>query len=112
MIRLHPSLFRKHSLHTRVGFDGVGVLVSCDPKTRKAPYVHRIEEHSPGMASGLRKSDFILSINDVDVVNMDFELVISLLKEHIANNDLFILVGNKKAFKKWNKIHSSKKFFS
>ena len=102
------SLFRKYNLKTRADFDGVGVFVSCDPKTRKSPYIHRIEPLSPGKVAGLQKNDFIFEINGEDVVFSDFDYVIDLLKDRIEKNNLSIVVGNNKAYKKWIKAKRGK----
>ncbi len=103
------SSFRKYHLKTRADFDGVGVFVSCDPKTRKSPYIHRIEPLSPGKLVGLQKNDYIFEINGVNVVFCDFDFVIDLLKDRISKNDLYIVVCNNKTYKKWMKANSGKK---
>lgn len=93
-------------LKTREDFDGLGIHIACDKKTRRSPYIYNIEVNSPGACAGLRKNDFILEVNDVDAVNVEFNALIERVQECIRDNNLSLTVGNEKAYRKWVKSRS------
>ncbi|RNA00905.1 hypothetical protein BpHYR1_015646, partial [Brachionus plicatilis] len=86
--RADSSQPRKVCLQTIPGFDGLGIHIACDRKSRCSSYIYEIESNSPGAKAGLKEKEFILEINDEDV---------TLIKE----SSLSLTVGNEKAFKKW-----------
>jgi hypothetical protein len=102
-IKIDYSQPRKTKLDLLPNFDGLGIHISCDPVTRKSPYIHHIEQNSPGAKGNLKKGDYILEINGEDAVNMDFDYVINNIKSHMEQNDLVMTVGNQKVYKKWVK---------
>ena len=99
---------RKVFLYTIPGFDGLGIHIACDRKSRCSSYIYEIEPNSPGAKAGLKEKDYILQINDEDVVYLDFDQLIKKIQTLIKENSLSITVGNEKAFKKWVKTHKKK----
>ncbi len=98
----HNSVgYRECYLKTRPDFEGLGIHISCDPKTEKSPYIFRVEQNSPGMHAGLQKNDIIIEINGEEAIYMDFKYAIHLLRDKMTSNNLIIKVGDKKAYKKW-----------
>ena len=94
---------RECYVYTKPDFNGLGIHIACDKKSRRSPYIHDIEPNSPGIKSGLRKHDFILEINGEDAVNMEFTSLINKIQDSIKDNKLRLTVGNEKAYKKWIK---------
>ncbi|CAF0762650.1 unnamed protein product [Brachionus calyciflorus] len=105
-IKIDYSQPRKVYLETIPGFDGIGIHIACDKKSRCSSYIYEIEPNSPGQKAGLKKNDFILEINDEDVVSLEFSLLINKIQSLIKQNSLYITVGNEKVFKKWCKNRS------
>jgi hypothetical protein len=101
------SLPRKCSIMTRPEFDGLGIHIACDKKTRLSPYIHEVESDSPGCKAGLRKNDYILEVNSEDAVCMEFTCLITKIQTYIKENNLSLTVGNEKAHKKWIKSRQS-----
>jgi hypothetical protein len=106
-LKIDYSTPRKCFLKTRPDFDGLGIHIACDKKTRRSPYIYNIESNSPGSKAGLRKNDFILEVNDEDAVNIEFNTLIQKIQDYIKENNLNLTVGNDKAYKKWVKSRSS-----
>lgn len=73
-------------------YDGLGILIATDAQTRSLHFIREVEIGSPGHRAGLRKNDRIISVNNVNVENMDFSDVLILIKEGIENNNLQISV--------------------
>jgi len=105
-VKTDYSIPRKCYIFTKPDFNGLGIHIACDKKTRRFPYIYEIEPNSPGMKSGLRKNDFILEINEEDAVDMEFKELIGKIQEFIKENNLCLTVGNEKAHKKWIKTRS------
>jgi hypothetical protein len=101
------SIPRKCVVLTRPDFDGLGIHIACDKKTRLSPYIHEVEPDSPGAKAGLRKNDYILEINGEDAVFMEFTHLIKEIQNFIKENNLCITVGNEKAHKKWVRNHQN-----
>jgi C-terminal processing protease CtpA/Prc len=101
--KIDYSIPRKCSISTRPDFDGLGIHIACDKKTRLSPYIHEVENGSPGIKAGLRKNDYILEVNGEDAVFMEFTQLINKIQNHIKENNLSLTVGNEKAHKKWVK---------
>ena len=89
---------RSYFLKTRKDFDGLGIHISCDPKSGKSPFIYKIEPGSPAKLAGLLKNDYILEINGQYAANFDFHYCVDLLKELTLKNNIFLVVKNKKAF--------------
>ena len=106
-IKIDYSIPRKCFLFLRPNFDGLGIHIACDKKTRRSPYIHEVEADSPGVRAGLKKHDFILEVNDEDAVNMEFNVLIKKIQDYIKENNLCLTVGNEKAYKKWIKNRNS-----
>lgn len=102
-MKVDYSIPRKISLHTKPGFDGLGIHIACDKKTRCSSYIYDIEPNSPGLVAGLRKNDYILEINDENAVSLEFNNLIQKIQNLIKDDNLTLTVGNEKAFKKWTK---------
>jgi C-terminal processing protease CtpA/Prc len=66
-----------------------------------------VEATAPGEKGYVRKGDFILEINGDDAVDMEFDYVINVIKEHIHCDDLVLTVGDEKVLKKWIKNRKS-----
>lgn len=94
---------RKCFLHTKPGFEGLGIHIACDKKTRCSPYIYEVEQSSPGQRAGLRKNDYILEINGNDVTLLEFNELIARIQQLIREDNLCLTVGNQKVFKKWMK---------
>ncbi len=105
--KIDYSIPRKCHIVTRPDFNGLGIHIACDKKTRRFPYIYEIEPNSPGQKSGLRKNDYILEINEEDAVDMEFKELIGRIQEFIKQNQLCLTVGNDKAHKKWIKLRSA-----
>lgn len=101
--KIDYTIPRKCSISTRPDFDGLGIHIACDKKTRLSPYIHEVEIGSPGIKAGLRKNDYILEVNGEDAVFMEFTQLITKIQNHIKENNLCLTVGNEKAHKKWVK---------
>ena len=108
-LKIDLSVPRKCFLHTKPGFEGLGIHIACDKKTRCSPYIYEVESQSPGMKAGLRKNDFILEINGEDVVQLEFNALISRIQSLISEDNLCLTVGNEKAYKKWMKSEKKAK---
>ena len=98
---------RQCRVFTKPDFNGLGIHIACDKKSRRSPYIHDIESNSPGLKAGLKKHDFILEINGEDAVSMEFTSLIHKIQESIKENNLCLTVGNEKAYKKWVKKNTS-----
>lgn len=105
--KIDYSIPRKCYILTKPDFNGLGIHIACDKKTRRFPYIYEIEPNSPGLKSGLRKNDFILEVNDLDAVDMEFKELINRIQEYIQTNNLCLTVGNEKAHKKWIKARTA-----
>ncbi|CAF1580200.1 unnamed protein product, partial [Adineta steineri] len=73
-------------------YDGLGIMISADSDTRVNHFIREVEPNSPGYLAGLRKNDRIISINDVNVENVDFSNVLMLIKQGLDNDNLQISV--------------------
>ncbi|CAF1129970.1 unnamed protein product [Rotaria sp. Silwood1] len=73
-------------------YDGLGILISTDIQTRTHHYIREVEPTSPGHKAGLRKNDRIISINGINVENMDFTDVLGLIKQGLNNDNLQLSV--------------------
>ena len=67
-------------------------MISADSQTRLNHYIREVEPNSPGHLAGLRKNDRIISINGVNVENVDFSNVLALIKQGLDNDNLQISV--------------------
>jgi autotransporter translocation and assembly factor TamB len=105
--KIDYSIPRKCFIFTRPDFDGLGIHIACDKKTRCSSYIHEVEPSSPGLKAGLRKNDYILEVNGEDAVSMDFTVLIAKIQDFIKDNNLCLTVGNDKAYKKWIKTSRS-----
>jgi predicted metalloprotease with PDZ domain len=73
-------------------YDGLGILISADSGTRLNHFIREVEPGSPGHRAGLRRNDHIISINNINVENVDFNNVLLLIKQGLDNNNLQISV--------------------
>ncbi len=106
-LKIDYSIPRKCYLHTKPGYDGLGIHIACDKKTRCSPYIYEVEAGSPGTKAGLRKNDYILEINGEDVVALEFNTLIARIQSLIREDNLCLTVGNEKVYKKWMKNRQS-----
>ena len=75
-------------------YDGLGILISADAETRLNPCIREVEPTSPSDRMGLRQGDRIISINGVNVENVDFNDVLLLIKQGLNHNHLQLSVIN------------------
>jgi hypothetical protein len=98
---------RKCVLHTKPGFQGLGIHIACDKNTRCSPYIYQVEANSPGLKAGLLKNDYILEINGEEVVFLDFNALIGRIQSLIKEDNLCLTVGSEKVYKKWMKSRTN-----
>ena len=67
-------------------------MLSTDTQTRSNHFIREIEPGSPADRAGLLKNDRILRINGVNVENVDFSHVLSLIKEGLDIENLQLSV--------------------
>lgn len=91
-VRSASPLIRTCTLKRSDSYDGLGILISADSQTRLNHYIREVEPNSPGHLAGLRKNDRIISINGINVENVDFSNVLALIKQGLDNNNLQISV--------------------
>ncbi|CAF0819671.1 unnamed protein product [Adineta ricciae] len=91
-VRGSSPLIRTCTLKRTDSYDGLGILISADSQTRLNHYIREVEPNSPGHLAGLRKNDRILSINGINVENVDFSNVLALIKQGLDNDNLQISV--------------------
>lgn len=95
--RKTPTLGLDERIHTyrlksSTDYDGLGITIASDAKTRTHHFIREVEIGSPGHRAGLRQNDRIISVNNVNVENMDFSNVLVLLKEGRENDNLHLTV--------------------
>ncbi len=83
---------RTYTLRRSDSYDGLGILISADSETRLNHFIREVEPGSPGHRAGLRRNDRIISINNINVENIEFNNVLILIKEGLDNNNLQITV--------------------
>lgn len=86
------SNFHTFNLKRYDNYDGLGILIATDAQTRSLHFIRDVEVGSPGARAGLRKDDRIISVNDTNVENMDFDDVLLLIKQGLDDNNLQIAV--------------------
>lgn len=85
--RIHTYRMRRSN-----DYDGLGIMVAADAKTRNHPFIREVEIGSPAYRAGLRANDRIISVNNVNVENMDFGDVLLLIQQALDNDNLQISV--------------------
>ena len=85
---------RHYTLKRTDSYDGLGILISADVQTRSNAHIRDVELESPGYRAGLRKNDRIISVNGINVENVDFTDVLILIKQGLENNNLQFSVIN------------------
>lgn len=83
---------RTYTLKRSDSYDGLGISVSADSRTRSNHIIRDVEHGSPAQQVGLRKNDRIISINGTNVENIDFDDVLLLLKHGLDQNNLQLTV--------------------
>lgn len=83
---------RTYTLRRSDSYDGVGMSISADSDTRTNHIIRDVEEGSPAARAGLRKNDRLISVNGVNVENIDFGDVLILVREGLSNDNLQVSV--------------------
>jgi predicted metalloprotease with PDZ domain len=86
---LAPELIlRTYKLKRSDSYDGLGICIAADAQTNLNHYIREVEPGSPGDRAGLRNNDRIISINDINVENIDFNNILILIKQGLDNDNL------------------------
>ncbi len=83
---------RSYTLKRTDSYDGLGISISASSQTRSNHFIRDVEHGSPGHRAGLRKNDRVISINGVNVENVDFSNVLILIKQGLDNDNLQLSV--------------------
>lgn len=83
---------RHYTLKRTDSYDGLGITISADRKTRLNHRIRDVEYGSPGARIGLQKNDRIIQINGINVENMIFDNVLKLVKQGLDKNNLQLSV--------------------
>jgi predicted metalloprotease with PDZ domain len=94
---LPPVDYLKAKVHTctlkRIdGYDGLGILIATDGRTRNEHFIRDVEIGSPGHRAGLRKNDRLISVNNVNVENTDFSSVLLMIRQGLDKDNLQLSV--------------------
>ena len=73
-------------------------MLTADAVTRLNHRIHDIEASSPAYRAGLRKNDRLISVNGINVENVEFSDVLVLIKDGLKNNNLQLSVLNESTF--------------
>lgn len=73
-------------------YDGLGILVASDTRTRLNHFIREVESGSPGARAGLRKNDRIIGVNGINVENIEFNDVLLLIKLGLDEDNLQLSV--------------------
>jgi C-terminal processing protease CtpA/Prc len=93
--RIPAKIFERHyTLKRTDSYDGLGIYISTDAKTRLNHRIRDIEPNSPGSRVGLRVNDRITHVNGINVENTQFGDVLVLIKQGLINNNLQFSVIN------------------
>jgi len=60
-------------------------------------FISDVTKHSPAAVCGLRDGDRIIEINGTTINTLTYETVLDKIKQHMANDDLELLVLDKKS---------------
>jgi hypothetical protein len=60
-------------------------------------FISDVTKHSPAAVCGLRDGDRIIEINGTTINALTYETVLDKIKQHMANDDLELLVLDKKS---------------
>ncbi len=83
---------RTYTLRRSDSYDGLGISIAADSETRLNHIIREVEQGSPGHHAGLRTNDRIISINGINVENVDFSNVLILIKQGLDNDNLQLSV--------------------
>ncbi len=83
---------RSYTLKRTDSYDGLGISISASSQTGSNHFIRDVEHGSPGHRAGLHKNDRIISINGVNVENVDFSNVLILIKQGLDNDNLQLSV--------------------
>jgi predicted metalloprotease with PDZ domain len=83
---------RTYTLKRTDSYDGLGIAISASTQSRSNHFIREVEQGSPGHRVGLRKNDRIISVNGVNVENVDFSNVLILIKQGLDNDNLQLSV--------------------
>lgn len=83
---------RTYTLKRSDSYDGLGMSICADSDTRTNHIIREVEKGSPAERAGLRQNDRIISVNGVNVENIDFGDVLMLVREGLNNDNLQVSV--------------------
>ena len=83
---------RTYTLKRSDSYDGLGISISADTDTRSNHIIRDVEQGSPGYRAGLRPNDRIISVNSINVENVDFSNVLILIRQGLDNDNLQLSV--------------------
>jgi len=83
---------RSYTLRRTDSYDGLGIAIAASSESSSNHFIREVEIGSPGYRAGLRKNDRIISVNDINVENVDFTNVLILIKQGLDNDNLQLSV--------------------
>ncbi len=81
-----------YTLKRSDSYDGLGISIAANSQTRSNHFIRDVELGSPGHRAGLRRNDRIISVNGINVENVDFNNVLILIKQGLDNDNLQLSV--------------------
>jgi C-terminal processing protease CtpA/Prc len=83
---------RSYTLRRTDSYDGLGISIAASSQSSSNHFIRDVEPGSPAHRAGLRPNDRIISINGVNVENVDFSNVLILIKQGLDNDNLQLSV--------------------
>ncbi|CAF0931428.1 unnamed protein product [Adineta ricciae] len=74
-----------------------GFFLCGDPKKLGRVFISDVTKHSPAAVCGLRDGDRIIEVNGTTVQALTYETILDKIKQHMARDDLELLVLDKKS---------------
>jgi C-terminal processing protease CtpA/Prc len=81
-----------YTLKRTDSYDGLGIAIAANSESSLNHFIREVELGSPGYRAGLRKNDRIISVNGINVENVDFTNVLILIKQGLDNDNLQLSV--------------------
>jgi C-terminal processing protease CtpA/Prc len=91
-INYSKEIPRSYTLKRSDSYDGLGIAIAANSESHSNHFIREVEPGSPGDQAGLRKNDRIISVNGINVENVDFTNVLILIKQALDNDNLQLSV--------------------